>query len=210
MFLPTVIFPLAHHYARIEVTGREHLEGLKGPVILAANHQSYMDGPVITMALPKPLRYRVAPAMSKEFFDAYFHPAGHKPGRRLVRGLEYYLALLVFNGFALPQRESGVGAVMRYAGELAGRGWSILIFPEGKMTDSGEIAAFQPGVALLASKLSLPVVPIRIRGLEKVLHRKARWATRGPVRISFGAPMQMPAGDLRDLARQVQDAVERL
>ncbi len=210
VFLPTVIFPLAHYYARIDIHGREHLAGLKGPVILAANHQSYLDGPVITMALPKPLRYRVAPAMSKEFFAAYFHPAGHPLGKRLLRGLQYYLAVLVFNAFALPQRESGVGAVMRYAGELTGSGLSILIFPEGKMTDHGEIAPFQPGVALLASRLSLPVVPIRIRGLEKVLHRKARWATPGPVQITFGPPLRLPAGDWRDLAGQVQNAVELL
>jgi long-chain acyl-CoA synthetase len=204
------VFPLARYYARIEVKGREHREDLSGPVIFAANHQSYMDAPVIMMALPKPFRYRVAPAMSKEFFAAHFHPAGHSLYERFARSLQYYLSVLSFNAFPLPQRESGVGGTMRYAGELAASGLSILIFPEGEMTDRGNILPFQPGVALMASRLALPVVPVRIRGLEKVLHRKAQWATPGPVQIAFGAPIRLTAGDWRVLAHQVQEAVESL
>jgi hypothetical protein len=63
------------------VDGRQHLEGLKGPVVFASNHQSFMDTPVIMAALPGPWRYRLAPAMAKEFFVAHFSPEGH--GRML-------------------------------------------------------------------------------------------------------------------------------
>ena len=62
--------------------GREHLQDIEGPVIFAANHQSHMDTPVIMAALPARWRYRVAPAMAKEFFKAHFFPAEH--GRRGV------------------------------------------------------------------------------------------------------------------------------
>ncbi|MCU1340056.1 MAG: AMP-dependent synthetase and ligase [Bryobacterales bacterium] len=209
IFLPAAVFPLTRYYARIEVRGREHLSGLSGPVIFASNHQSHMDAPAIMIALAG-YRYRVAPAMSKEFFDAHFHPARHGWSERFVRSLQYYLAVLCFNAFPLPQRESGVGGALRYAGELAANRWSILIFPEGERTDHGEILPFQPGVALMASRLSLPIVPVRLRGLEKVLHKHARRATPGPVQISFGPPINLPVGDLRDLASQVQGAVERL
>lgn len=210
LLLPAVVLPLTRHYARIEVHGRENLQGSVGPFLFAANHQSYMDAPAILAALPTHLRYRVAPAMSKDFFDAYFHPAGRPLSERFLRGLQYYLAALTFNAFPLPQREAGVGGALRYAGDLAADGWSILIFPEGKMTEHGEIAPFQPGVALMASRLSLPIVPVRVRGLDKVLHRTARHATPGPVRITFGAPFRLPPGDWRTLASQVQDAVEHL
>lgn len=210
LFLPAVVFPLTRYYARIEVHGREHLSGLSGPLIFASNHQSHMDASAIMIALPEHLRYRVAPAMSKESFDAHFHPAGRPLRERFVRSLQYYLAVLCFNAFPLPQRESGVGGALHYAGELAGSGWSILIFPEGERTDQGEILPFQPGVALMASRLSLPIVPVRLRGLEKVLHKSARRATVGAVQITFGPPINLPAGDWRELARRVQDAVERL
>ncbi len=209
-FLPAVVFPLTRYYARIEVRGREHLKDLKGPVIFASNHQSHMDTPAIMAALPRRFRYRLAPAMSKEFFDAHFFPEGRSFRERFTRSLQYYLAVLCFNAFPLPQREAGVGGALRYAGELAAEGWSILIFPEGERTDKGEIHPFFPGVAVMASRLSLPVVPVRLRGLEKVLHRNATHATRGPVQICFGPPLHLAEGDWRDLARQVQHAVERL
>jgi long-chain acyl-CoA synthetase len=210
ILLPTIVFPLTRFYARLTIQGLEHFEELNGPLILASNHQSHMDTPVILGTLPAHLRYRLAPAMSKEFFEAHFHPEGRPLGERFVRSLQYYLAVLCFNAFPLPQRESGVGEALRYAGELAANGWSILIFPEGARTDQGEILPFQPGVALIASRLSLPVVPVRLRGLEEVLHKTARWATRGSVQVTFGAPMKLESRDWREFARQVQDAVEHL
>src|SRR5262249_52902428 len=153
VLLPTVVLPLTRFYARLRVAGREHLADLKPPLIFASNHQSHMDTPVILAAMPARLRYGVAPAMSKEFFDAHFHPEGRRLSERFVRSLQYYLAVLCFNAFPLPQRESGAGEALRYAGELAAEGWSILIYPEGLRTERGEILPFQPGVALMASRL---------------------------------------------------------
>ncbi len=208
--LPSLVLPLTRHYARLEVHGREHLEALDEPAVFASNHQSHMDTPAILAALPPRYRYRVAPAMAKEFFTAFFHPQGHRTSQRLTRGLQYYLAALCFNAFPLPQRESGAAGALRYAGELAGAGWSILIFPEGRRTDAGEIQPFRPGVGMLATKLSLPVVPIRLRGLERVLHKTATHATRGPVEVSFGKPLRPSKQDWREFAEEVETAVRAL
>ncbi|MFN0101913.1 MAG: AMP-binding protein [Bryobacteraceae bacterium] len=205
-----LILPLTRFYARVEVRGIERLSGLRGPVIFASNHQSHLDTPAILSALPVRFRYRMAPAMSKEFFTAHFHPAGRPLGERFGSSLQYYLAVLCFNAFPLPQREAGAGGALRYAGELAADGWSILIFPEGERTQTGEILPFRPGVAMIASRLALSVIPIRLRGLEKVLHKSARWATRGPVQITFGNPVTLTAGDWRELAAQIEKAVRDL
>ena len=67
------ILPLARLFAHVRVEGATHLEALDGPVVLAANHQSHMDVPVILSALPGRLRTRVAPAMLKEFFEASYN-----------------------------------------------------------------------------------------------------------------------------------------
>jgi long-chain acyl-CoA synthetase len=207
---PALVLPLARHYAKVRVRGREHLDALQGPVIFASNHQSHLDTPAILAALPARFRYRVAPAMSKEFFAAHFHPRGHAWRERFVRGLQYYLAVLSFNAFPLPQRESGAGGALRYAGELAADGWSILIFPEGVRTDAGEIHAFRPGVAMMAARLSLPVVPVRLRGLEKVLHKTATHATQGDVEVAFGAPLYPTGEDREKFAAAIQAAVRSL
>ena len=204
------LLPLTRVFAHLRVTGREHLAGLAGPVLFAANHQSYLDQPVILAALPSQFRYRLATAMSREFFQAYFHPEGHGIGKRFRRGLEYYLATLLFAGFPLPQREAGARASLRYMGELASEGWSILIFPEGEMTDTGAIRQFQPGAGLIASKASLPVVPVRIIGLDRVLHRTAKFPSPGRVEVRFGKPIHFSGEDYAGIAKQIEASVRAL
>ena len=208
--LPTWILPIARIFARIQVDGREHLERLTGPVLFAANHQSHMDTPAILAALPPRYRYRVAPAMAKEFFKAHFFP--EQFGRRawFTNSLNYYLAALFFNAFPLPQREAGARQTLRYIGELFGEGYSVLIFPEGLRTQAGEIGAFRAGVGMIASRLGVPVVPIRLEGLDKILHQKAKMATPGPARVAFGQPLHLEGDDFAALARQVEEAVKRL
>ena len=204
------LLPLTRLFAWIHVEGREHLERLPGPVIFAANHQSYMDTPVILAALPGRWRCRVATAMAKEFFKAHFFPAEH--GRRawLTNSLNYLLAAGFFNAFPLPQREAGARETLRYIGEqLISHGRSILIFPEGRR-EIGKIAPFRPGVGMIAARLDVPVVPVRIDGLNRVLPPGAFMARPGRVRVAFGPPLRLQGDDYEALAAQVEEAVRRL
>ncbi len=89
-------------------------------------------------------------------------------------------------------------------------GFSVLIFPEGKRTSTGEIDEFRPGIGMIASRLNVPIVPVRLEGLERVLHHTARMARPGRVRVAFGAPMHLSGDDYEALAKQVEDAVRGL
>ena len=204
IFLPGFLLPLNRIFAHIHTQGLDNLKDLQPPVIFAANHQSYMDVPTILSALPPRWRYRVATAMRKEFFDEHFH------GRSFTNSLNYYLSALFFNCFPIPQREPGALATLRYIGELSDDRWCLLIFPEGIMTETGEILPFHPGVGMIAAKLGIPVVPIRIRGLDRVLHPAWKMARPGRVDIAFGAPIELKGGDYLALAKQVEDAVRKL
>jgi long-chain acyl-CoA synthetase len=208
--LPYFLLPLTRIFAHIRVSGREHLNEIHGPAIFASNHQSHFDLPVILAALPSKWRYRLATAMSKDFFDPHFFPSRHKRGEVWLNSLYYRLATFVFNAFPIPQRQAGAGQTIRYMGELAENGWSILIFPEGDRTETGEIEPFQPGVGMIASHLGLPVVPVRIVGLDKVLHRRWKWPRPGRVELKFGAPLQLSGGDFSELAARVEEAVREL
>jgi len=179
-------------------------------VIFASNHQSHMDTPVILAALPGKWRRRVATAMAKEFFKAHFFPEQHPRRQRLAKGLEYYLSAAFFNAFPLPQREAGARQTLRYAGELLSHGFSILIFPEGKRTEHGEINPFRPGVGMMASKLDVPVIPVRLQGVEQVLPVGAKMATPGKVTVTFGAPLRLTGDNYTELAHQVEHAVRNL
>jgi long-chain acyl-CoA synthetase len=120
------------------------------------------------------------------------------------------LACQFFNAFPLPQREAGARQTLRYVGEILASGYSMLIFPEGKRTQAGEINRFMPGIGMIGAKLDVPVVPIRITGLDKVLHPKMRFPERGPVTIAFGAPLRLSGDDYGALAGQVEQAVRAL
>ena len=208
--LPTWILPPMRLFVSLEVRGLEHLRDIGGPVIFAANHQSHLDTPAILQALPHRWRYRVAPAMLKEFFAAHFHPDQFTLTERLTNSLNYYLASLFFAAFPLPQREAGARQALRYIGEVVESGYSVLIFPEGRRTNAGEIMPFQRGVGMIASRLSVPVVPVRIEGLEKILHHSWIVPRRGTARVAFGAPMSLRGNDYAALATEVEAAVRSL
>ncbi len=208
--LPTWILPLGRAFAWVTISGREHLRDLQGPVVFASNHQSHMDAPMILWALPPRWRYRTAVAMAKEFFKAHFFPEQY--GRRawFTNSLNYYLAALFFNAFPLPQREAGTRQTLRYIGALLGEGYSLLIFPEGKRTQKGEIFPFRGGIGMIGSRLDVPVVPVRIVGLHKVLHQSWKMAVPGPAQVIFGKPLRLHGEDYAALAQQVEDAVRAL
>ena len=204
IFLPGFLLPLNRIFAHVRAHGLENLKGLEPPVIFASNHQSYMDVPAILSALPARWRYRVAPAMRKEFFEEHFH------GRSFSNSLNYYLSSLFFNAFPIPQREPGALATLRYIGDLSNDRWCLLIFPEGIMTDAGEIKPFQPGVGMIASKLGIPVVPVRIQGMDHVLHKSWKMARPARVDITFGAALKLEGSDYQVLAKRVEEAVRAL
>src|SRR5918993_1528312 len=206
----TWIVPLTRLFAHARIEGRQHLADLHGPVVFAANHQSHMDVPVILAALPGRWRARLAPAMLKEFFKAHFHPAEHTWRQWFTNSLNYYLACFYFNTFPIPQREAGARHTLRYMGELTSGGWSILIFPEGVRSETGNIRPFRGGIGMIASRLDVPVVPVRLDGVDQVLHPTWKFPKRGPVRIAFGAPMRLRGDDYAELAERVERAVRDL
>lgn len=208
--LPTWILPVARLFVRLRVDGLEHLARLDRPVVFAVNHQSHFDVPVVLMALPPTLRYRVAPAMAKEFFKAHFFPEQSGRLAWFTNSLNYYLAALFFNAFPLPQREAGARQTLRYIGEVLEGGDSVLIFPEGKRTDDGAISPFRPGIGMIGSKLDVTVVPVRVEGLDRVLHHTWKWPRPGAARVAFGAPLQLSGDNYEELARSVETVVRGL
>jgi len=152
----------------------------------------------------------MAVAMWKEYFDAHFFPERHTRREWLLSSLAYWLVALFFDAFPLPQTEAGARQSLRYVGDLVSEGWSILFFPEGERTEAGEIHPFQPGIGLIASRLGLPVVPIRLRGFDKVLHRHEHWPRPSRVQLVFGPPLHLKGEDYIGLSKRVEGAVTTL
>jgi long-chain acyl-CoA synthetase len=208
--LATWILPLARVFARVQVDGLERLSELNGPVVFASNHTSHMDVPVILCALPASQRALVAPAMAKEFFKAHFFPRDHSWRNWFTNSVNYYLAAFFFNAFPLPQREAGAHQTLKYIGELTGDGWSVLIFPEGLRSPTGAIQPFRPGIGMIAARLDVPIVPVRVDGADTVLPTGSMSIRPGRVRVVFGTAIRLRGDDYAALASRVEEAVRML
>ena len=181
----------------------------KVPVIFAANHQSHMDTPVIMAALPARWRYRVAPAMAKEFFKAHFFPAEH--GRL---GLVHELAELLSRGAVL-QRLSAAAARSRRAADAAlhrRRPRGRLLGPD---LSGGEADRHRRDRALPSGHRHDCVAPERAgraRPDRRARSGAASHVADGDARAASGSPSARrctsTGDDYESLAKQVEDAVE--
>jgi 1-acyl-sn-glycerol-3-phosphate acyltransferase len=163
--------------APFRVEGIENLPDRGVPVLLVANHSSHLDTPSILRALPRRARSRVAVAAAADYFF-----------RTRTRSLA---APLVLNAFPF-SREGSVRASLERCGDLVDRGWSVLVYPEGTRSRTGELQPFRSGIGLLATELRVPIVPIGIEGTHALLPKGRRRPGRGPVTVRFG-PAVSPA-----------------
>jgi long-chain acyl-CoA synthetase len=165
--------------ARLRVEGAEHLASLRTPALFVANHASHLDTPALLMALPAPIRRRVAVAAAADYFFR---------DRRVGA-----LATLTIHAFPFVRRGSPREG-LAYCGELVDAGWSVLLFPEGTRSETGQIGEFKRGVGLLASTLGVPVVPMVVEGTAAILPKGATRPRPGPVTVRIGPPVHVPAG----------------
>jgi long-chain acyl-CoA synthetase len=150
---------------------------------------TYVDVGFVLAALPTKLRHNLAVAMEGERLWALrYPPAGTDLIRRVVHPLAYFLVVALFNVFPLPKM-SGFRESFAYAGESADRGYSVLVFPEGLRTRTGEMMPFQSGIGMLAARLNLPVVPMRIDGLFELKKQGKHFAQPGAVTVKIGEPV---------------------
>jgi long-chain acyl-CoA synthetase len=124
--------------------------------------------------------------------------------------LRYFLITTFFNTFSLPQkakyRES-----FRFAGEMADKGYNVVIFPEGRRTETGEMAPFRSGIGLLATHLNLPVVPMKLDGLFPFKAAKKHYAPPGAIQVKIGDPVRFEAtADAEEIAKELRRVVAEL
>jgi 1-acyl-sn-glycerol-3-phosphate acyltransferase len=146
------------------VSGRERIPKT-GPVIIASNHISYSDPPVVGSAVPREVYFL---AKEELFANRAF---GWLIGR--------------YNAIALKRAVGDIGAV-RKAVDLLREGRAVLMFPEGTRSLGGGLLRPRPGVGLIACMAKVPVVPTYVVGtnrLGRALLRKA------PLRVRFGPPV---------------------
>jgi long-chain acyl-CoA synthetase len=204
-------YPAIWMLARPHVQGREHLDGLRGPVLFISNHVTQVDAAFVLAALPPHFRHRTAVAMMGELLWEMRHPASDAPfWKRWLSIAEYGLVVTLFNVFPLPQK-SGFRGSFDYAGESVDRGYSVLVFPEGGRTRDGKLQRFQAGCGLLAMNLNVAVVPVRINGLYALKEAGKKHARPGTVTVKIGQAIRYGSGtDPAEIAKDLELKVARL
>lgn len=162
--------PPLRWYSRLQVRGASNVPST-GPVILAANHRSMLDIPVLLLASPRPVYFMgkqelFASALSRQFF----HQTGGFPVRREIADL----------------RAVDVALALLERGEVVG------IYPEGKRSKTGEMLPFLRGAAWLALKTGAPLVPSSLAGTEFGSHATTK-GFRKAVRVTFGPVIHVEA-----------------
>ena len=208
-----LVWPATQVLGHPQILGRENLKGLRGPVLVISNHITRRaDIGLILAALPRRFRHRLAIAMGGESLQRMRRPPRDWLfATRWAYQLGYALVIALFNVFPLPQF-SGFRESFRYAGECVDRGYSVLVFPEGEVnnTETGEMAAFQSGIGVLAQNLLIPILPMRLDGVWQMKREHRRLARSGEITVRIGAPVTFPSATPSDeIARPIGIAGKR-
>lgn len=172
-----LLFPVTRLFAQPTVTGAADLMHAPQPAVLAPNHGSDIDTPLILSALPRAWRARtLVGAASDRFYRRHFYA--------------------VMTGFwinTFPFDRSGDGRGIAGAAELLREGHNVLLYPQGTRS-SGEVDGFRSGVARLCVATGAPLVPVYVGGTALIMPKDRGLSRRGSASVRFGRPL-VPSGE---------------
>jgi 1-acyl-sn-glycerol-3-phosphate acyltransferase len=169
---------------------------LNGPVILASNHASYLDPPLVGSGIKRPINYLARQSL----FSVW-------PFGWLLRQLN-----------SVPvDRDGGGAAGLRAILDRLLAGGGIILFPEGTRTRDGKLQPARSGIGLTVIKSAAPVVPVRVFGTYEAFGRHHRIPRPRRVSVKYGRPMLFealraeaktcPKPRLKEIYQQVADEI---
>lgn len=155
---------------RLKVSGQHHIPKTGG-VLIAANHASYMDIPILGCGIPRRASY-----MGR--MDLFPGPAGW---------------LMRYLGWIPIRRERVDRGGFEEAISRIKAGGAVIIYPEGSRTEDGRLQPGKPGVGMIVAATGCPVIPAHLAGTFDVLPPGARHIRLRPMRVTYGEPMDFSA-----------------
>lgn len=177
-------------YNKLEINGTENIPADR-PFILAPNHQSYIDTPIVMAGLS-----------STQIQNTYFYATEEHVRGKLMRFMAHNHNVVIM------ERGNLKDSILKLA-EVLKRGGNICIFPEGSRTHDGKLAKFKKTFAILANELNIPIVPVRIEGAYDAMPRGTHSIERHPISITY-LPTIFPSGENYDeLSDKVRNAIDK-
>lgn len=177
--LRKVIYAVVRVIYRLRIRGREYVPP-QGAALMVCNHVSYMDALVLGGACPRPIRF----VMDQTIFNS---PV-----------LRWWFKWVGVIPIVAERRDPG--SLRRALDEVSlalSSGEIVMVFPEGRLTTTGEVSTFRRGVETILARDSVPVIPVGLDGLWGSWTSKAggpafkKWPQRfrAPVTLYFGQPI---------------------
>ncbi|MBI5560002.1 MAG: 1-acyl-sn-glycerol-3-phosphate acyltransferase, partial [Deltaproteobacteria bacterium] len=173
---------------RVEIKGIENIP--PSPVTFVSNHKGAFDIPVLQASLPLQFRW----VATRGLFNI--------PLVGWAMRLAGYIAI----------DRTDAGEAVKSIGKAAERikrGTSVLVFPEGTRNEGERLLPFKRGVFLLSVRSGAPVVPVAIKGTEKVMKRGSLSINPATVRVSIGRPIKAGSADERELMSVTKEALQK-
>jgi len=174
---------------RLRVEGAERIDP-RGRYVFISNHQSALDIPVLMAGLPNHFGFMAKQQLFDiPFFGAVLRRTGCVPVTR-------------------EEEAKALRAVREAAKQLEG-GESVVVFPEGTRSQTGEMLPFKGGGFLLAREAGRPIIPVAIDGTQRILHpRRLLLGRSGVVRVTLGDPVPAAGRRRTELAAQTRAWIE--
>ncbi|HSA96190.1 MAG TPA: lysophospholipid acyltransferase family protein [Acidobacteriota bacterium] len=154
----------------VEAEGLERVDPAERYIFMS-NHLSFLDAPLLTTVLPRPVRFIV---------------------KRFVFRIPVLGLGMKFSGY-VPLDKEGFGEgrkrIARAAELIRTKGYSFLIYPEGTRSREGTLLPFRRGGFFLALETGVPIAPISIQGTYELMPRGSKRIRKGRVRIVFHEPI---------------------
>ncbi len=188
-----LLFPATRAVARPTVTGAADLVHAPQPAVIAANHASDLDTPLVLAALPRPWRTRTVVAAAED---------------RFYRRRRYALATSLWVD-TFPFDRHGHGRGLAAAARFLRGGRNVLIYPQG--TRSSGLEGFRAGVGRLCVATGAPLVPVHVGGTALLMPKGRGLLQRGSSTVRFGAPLEpAPGEDGQAFAERLSVAIAAL
>lgn len=196
---------LSRIFMKVEIEGLENIHDIlerdkSGSVIFMPNHISYFDPLVVIRALPFKIRQKLTFAAAQDVLYGQFKNFA-------------WLGDLFFNSFSLPRVEdSNIRVGLEVMGRMLDKGYSVVVFPEGKISLDGKFQPLKSGAGLMAVEMNALVIPIKIEGADAIAPYGCFLPRhRAFVKIKFGKPLQFKKADSYESAKsQIETVMKNL
>src|SRR5579862_180268 len=172
--LTRMVAMFAYDRFHLHVSGLDNLPH-RGPFLLCSNHQSYIDGVIMSSVLPWQI-----------FRDIFFVGTSEHFSTGFLRVLARWLRIM------LVDPDSNLIPAMRAGAFGLRHGRVLILYPKGERSIDGSPKKFKKGAAILSIHTQVPIVPVAIEGFHEAWPRGKRFQTFAPLQICFGKPISPP------------------